>query len=140
MRLASSSPRVPVQALAQPEFAITARISPAWRARISRSTSTGAACTRLVVNTPAAVHGRSAASNARSGAPLGLSPHAVAAPWNPGASANGVELASEDELKGSILRGSVSAVSAADPTISPHLPDHNESAGTPRESCTARRL
>src|SRR5258708_11144362 len=57
-------------------------------ASVSRQSTTGAACTRLVVNTPAAVHGASLQTSPRSSFPLGFKPHAVAAVWNPGASVN----------------------------------------------------
>jgi hypothetical protein len=85
---ASSIPRGPVTALALPALAITARIALASRARISWSSYPGAALTRLVVKTPAALHSPSAATSARSSdeAPITLlvfSPQATAAARSP---------------------------------------------------------
>jgi hypothetical protein len=64
MRRAAGSPASPVQALAFPELAITARSVPA--AVCSLLTITLAACTRFVVNTPAAAQGLSDTISARS--------------------------------------------------------------------------
>ena len=64
MRRAARSPASPVQALAFPELAIIARSVPA--AACSLLTMTLAACTRFVVNTPAAAHGLSDTISARS--------------------------------------------------------------------------
>ena len=61
---ASSSPRVPVQALALPELMTTPRA--VERGSRDRETFTGAPHTRLVVKTPTAVEGPSAANSARS--------------------------------------------------------------------------
>ncbi len=61
---ASSSPRVPVQALALPELMITARAVP--RGSRVREILTGAPHTRFVVKTPTAVAGPSATKTARS--------------------------------------------------------------------------
>jgi hypothetical protein len=81
-------PRGPVQALALPALATIARMWLACCSRISWSYSTGAALTRLVVNTPAALHGPSAATSARSSvvAPIALlvlSPQDTAAARKP---------------------------------------------------------
>ena len=54
---ASAMPGLPVQALAEPELVTIAWATPSWI--WARLTVTGAATTRLVVNTPAALAGRS---------------------------------------------------------------------------------
>ena len=79
---ASSSPRRPVAALAQPELASTARS--ASRRQRSWLSSTGAAGVPVAVKR-AALTGRSASqtSSPRSGLPLGLIPHATPAARNP---------------------------------------------------------
>ena len=64
---ATARPGSPVAALALPELTATAWTRPQLSApRCSRHTVTGAAQNRLVVNTPAALTGRSAASSAKS--------------------------------------------------------------------------
>src|SRR5205823_3962409 len=68
--------------------------------------TTGAALTRLVVKTPAAAQGRPATTSARSRAPLSLSPQAVAAAVNPGASENGAPAAGPRVAAGVIDPGS----------------------------------
>ena len=72
---ASAYPCLPVHAFAFPALATIARTVPRrmWR----RVSCTGAAWTRLVVNTPAAAAGRSDTSMPRSRFPLGLRPHAT---------------------------------------------------------------
>ena len=78
----SAYPFGPVQALAPPELRITARRLPSCR--IERVHRTGAACTRLPVNTPAAAcSGPSLTTRARSGRPDGLSPAVTPAARNP---------------------------------------------------------
>ena len=72
VRRALASPWAPVAALALPELITMARMSSAGRS--SRHHLTGAAHTRLVVNVPAAAHGRSAASTAMSSAPDAFNP------------------------------------------------------------------
>ena len=68
------SRRGPVQALAPPELRTTAR-EPAVGAAPAATHSTGAACTRLLVKTPAAAsRGPSLTTSATSGRPLGLEP------------------------------------------------------------------
>ena len=82
---ASSSPRVPVQALALPELTITARA--VARGKRERETFTGAPHTRLVVKTPTAVDGLSAANSARSSfEDPGLMPQATPAARKPAGS------------------------------------------------------
>src|SRR5262245_46731623 len=66
--------------------------------RWARSMMTGAACTRLVVNTPAAVLGCSLHTMTRSSVPLCLRPQATAAEENPGASANRARTCSETSV------------------------------------------
>src|SRR5436190_21030758 len=85
MRTASRLPGSPVAALAFPEFNTTAAARPFPRCR--REICTGAACARFVVNTPAAATATrsSVATIARSGAPVGLIPHASPPATNPGA-------------------------------------------------------
>ena len=78
---ASSRPAVPVQALAQPELVTTACAVPVCTC--ARLTVTGAATTRLVVNTPAAAAGRSETSRARSALPLRFMPQALMPAANP---------------------------------------------------------
>ena len=68
------SPAGPVAQLAFPEFTITARTRPRLAARDARSTSKGAATTRFLVNTAAAVVPREASISARSRRPLALTP------------------------------------------------------------------
>src|SRR3954454_5811351 len=81
VRRAFRSPCAPVAALALPALITMARIaSEGTRARSQR---TGAAQTRLVVNIPAAAHGPSAASTARSSPPDGLIPALTAAARKP---------------------------------------------------------
>src|SRR5579871_5124598 len=75
------SPAAPVQALALPAWISTAAARPARSRR--RETVTGAATTRLPVNTPAATTGRSAAMSATSG-PRALSPARTPAKRKPG--------------------------------------------------------
>src|SRR5262249_30273631 len=87
--------RSPVTAFAHPELAITPRMRPWVAVRWARSMMTGAACTRLVVNTPAAVLGCSLHTMTRSSVPLCLRPQATAAEENPGASANRARRCSE---------------------------------------------
>ena len=87
MRSASARPCSPVAALALPELSTTAAARPSARCR--RLICTGAAATRLVVNTPAAVTGApsAVATIARSGAPDGLMPDAsppASNPWTDG--------------------------------------------------------
>ena len=79
---ASSSPRAPVAAFAQPEFASTARS--AFRRQRSRVSRTGAAGVPLEVKR-AALTGLCAShsSRPRSGLPLGLIPHATPAARKP---------------------------------------------------------
>ena len=78
---ALSRPAVPVQALAEPELVTIARARPPWI--WARLTVTGAATTRLVVNTPAAVAGRSETSRVRSDLPLRFMPQAATPAANP---------------------------------------------------------
>ena len=80
----SANPSGPVQALAPPEFKITARNCPS--ASTCSDQSTGAALTRLRVNTPAAAKsGPLLTTRARSGLPLDFSPAASAAAEKPAA-------------------------------------------------------
>ena len=82
MDRASASPRGPVATLELPLLQRMARARPPRRCFLP--TMTGAPSTRLVVNTPAAVHGPSAAMRQRSDLPLALTPAVVAAarkPW-----------------------------------------------------------
>ena len=72
VRRALANPWSPVAALALPELITMARMSSAGRR--SRHHFTGAAHTRLVVNVPAAAHGRSAASTAMSSDPDAFNP------------------------------------------------------------------
>jgi hypothetical protein len=66
-------PSLPVQAFAHPLLMTIARVEPCERARCSRDTTTGAACTRFVVKTAAAVAGTSETRSARSsGCPFEL--------------------------------------------------------------------
>ena len=82
MAWASVRPGCPVQALAPPEFRTTARSCPL--ATASRDHLTGAATTRLRVNTPAAANrGPRLATTARSRRPLALMPDATPAAANP---------------------------------------------------------
>ncbi len=78
MRRASARPPGPVQALALPLLTTTARTRPLPRRSIARDTRTGAAATRLRVNTAAALAGCWHAIIARSGAPLALIPARMA--------------------------------------------------------------
>jgi hypothetical protein len=80
---ASLSPWLPVHALALPEFTTIPRALPrrTWRL----VTCIGAACTRLVVNTPAAATGRSAVTSATSGLRLRLIPAWIPDAANPAA-------------------------------------------------------
>ena len=71
-------------AIAQPLFTMIPRAEPPDLARCSRETVTGAACARFVVNTAAAVAGRSDTSSARSGPrPCALMPTYAPAARNP---------------------------------------------------------
>src|SRR3954462_11265102 len=72
IRHASRRPTAPGQAFALPELVTIARALAAWIC--ARLTGTGGATTRLVVNTPAAVAGRSDATRARSALPLRFMP------------------------------------------------------------------
>ena len=82
MTRASSNPDRPVQAFAPPEFRTTARSRPSATAR--RDHSTGAANTRLRVNTPAAANrGPRLETTARSGRSPPLIPAATPAAANP---------------------------------------------------------
>ncbi len=82
VRWVSAKPAGPVHALAPPEFRTTARSRPS--ASTWRDQMTGAACTRLPVNTPAAVSdGPWLTTTATSGRPDGLSPAATPAARNP---------------------------------------------------------
>ncbi len=67
-------PALPVAQLALPEFTITARTRPRLAASDARPTSRGAATTRFLVNTAAAVVPGQASTSARSGRPLALIP------------------------------------------------------------------
>ncbi len=84
MRSASARPGSPVAALALPELRITAAARPSARCR--RLICTGAAATRLLVNTPAAVTGApsTVATIDRSGLPDSLMPDARPPALNPG--------------------------------------------------------
>ena len=78
----SAKPAAPVQALAPPELSTTAASCP--RPMISSHQRTGAALTRLVVNTPAASYrGPSLTTRATSGSPDDLSPAATPAARKP---------------------------------------------------------
>ncbi len=80
---ATTRPRSPVHAFAQPLFATMARARPRVVARCSSDTMTGAAWARFVVNTAAAAAGRSDTSSARSRPPLALMPALTPAARNP---------------------------------------------------------
>ncbi len=80
---ASAIPCGPVHAFAQPLFVTMTCAMPPLASRCARDTSTGAAFAWFVVNTAAAVAGRSAAISARSGWPESLMPHATPALRNP---------------------------------------------------------
>ncbi len=84
MRSASARPCSPVAALALPELRITAAARPSARWR--RLICTGAAATRLLVNTPAAVTGApsTVATIERSGSPDSLMPDARPPALKPG--------------------------------------------------------
>src|SRR5204862_8237978 len=92
VRSVTASPPAPVAALALPELRTTAA---AWAeaSRCRRDTKTGAAATRLVVNTPAAGTGRPSlvATTARSGRPDGLIPAWPPAAENPFAAVTLIE-------------------------------------------------
>ena len=79
-------PSFPVQALAFPELTTMARQRPRLSTRFCRESKTGAAATRFVVKTPAAVvAGESEKISAKSNASrVFLIPAATAAPRNPG--------------------------------------------------------
>ena len=83
MRSASRRPASPVAALALPELSTTAAARPSWR--WMRLICTGAAATRLDVNTPVAATAAwsAVATMARSGAPDGLMPLANPPRSNP---------------------------------------------------------
>src|SRR5918998_4155882 len=85
IRSASSSPCLPVPALALPLLSTTAAARPRVAARWRLLTVTGAATTRFWVNTPAAATGApsSVATSARSAAPSCLMPQATPAATNP---------------------------------------------------------
>ena len=83
MRRASSTPRVPVRALALPELTSRPRQRPPVAARWSAERSIGAARTRLRVNIAAAVAAGSARISPRSKLPPGLMPQAVPAARKP---------------------------------------------------------
>jgi hypothetical protein len=85
VRRAFSSPCAPVAALALPALMTTARMSPAGTR--ARSHCTGAAAIRFVVKVPAAEHGLSATSTARSGVPDALIPARTPAARNPAGTA-----------------------------------------------------
>src|SRR5208283_1873025 len=76
-------PARPVAQLALPEFTTIARIRPLPDCTAARPTSTGAATTRFVVNSAAALAPPLASASARSGRPLTLMPAATAAKENP---------------------------------------------------------
>src|SRR5262249_742073 len=82
MSRATCSPSSPVHAFAQPLLTMTPRTTPPDNCRCSRETMTGAACARLVVNTPAAVADVSETRIARS-RPLALMPALTPAARNP---------------------------------------------------------
>lgn len=67
-------PALPVAQLALPEFTMTARMRPRVAASAARPTSRGAATTRFLVNTAAAVVPAQASTSAKSGRPLALIP------------------------------------------------------------------
>jgi hypothetical protein len=83
---AAARPAGPVQALALPALTITARVLPRLARRCSAETKTGAALTRLPVNTAATVAGASAAISPTSLPPFFLMPAATPAKRNPGIS------------------------------------------------------
>jgi hypothetical protein len=70
---AASTPARPVAQFALPELTTSARIRPWLARRLRRDNCTGAACTRLVVNTAAQLQRLSISTTARSG-PLALIP------------------------------------------------------------------
>ena len=78
----AAKPAAPVQALAHPLLTRKARALP-WATR-SAETTTGAARTRLVVNTAAAGTASSATARARSGLPFDLMPAQTPEKANPG--------------------------------------------------------
>ncbi len=101
-RRAAARPGLPVHAFAQPALTRTAQARPA-RTR-SAARVTGAARTRLVVNTAAAVHGRSATSSARSGAPDFSMPAASAAQRNPSTTGSETSTVAREDRRGSSPR------------------------------------
>ena len=84
---ASAYPCFPVHAFAFPALTTIARalLRRIWR----RVSCTGAAWTRFVVKTPAAVAGRSETIIPRSGFPLGFKPHATPDALKPSGSFTG---------------------------------------------------
>ena len=83
MRAASSSPWRPVQALALPALTTTPRIFPRLRRRRLADSRTGAALTRLLVNTAAVETSSSATIRPTSSPPFFLIPAATPAKRNP---------------------------------------------------------
>src|SRR5689334_22684670 len=77
------NPALPVAQLALPEFTITARTWPRLAAKDARPTSRGAATTRFLVKTAAAVVPAQASTSARSGRPLALIPAQAAEKLKP---------------------------------------------------------
>src|ERR1035441_7669650 len=76
-------PAFPVAQLALPEFTTTARTRPPVERNAARPTTTGAATTRFLVNSAAAVAPPAVSTSARSGRPLTLMPAATAEKENP---------------------------------------------------------
>jgi hypothetical protein len=76
-------PALPVAQLALPELTITARTRPRLAAKDVRPTTTGAATTRFLVNTAAALVPGQASTSARSGRPLAFIPAHAAEKLNP---------------------------------------------------------
>ena len=76
-------PRGPVAQFALPELTSNPRILPRVALRAARSTSNGAAATRFLVNTAAAVVPEEDKARAKSGRPLALMPAATAEKENP---------------------------------------------------------
>src|SRR5262249_22738878 len=84
VRRAAALPADPVAQLAFPELTTIARRSPAEARKCALERTTGAACTRFVVNPPAPAAARSVEMSARSSRFFFLRPQAVAAnrkPW-----------------------------------------------------------
>src|SRR6185369_7539005 len=76
-------PALPIAQLALPEFTISARIRPRLAFNDARPISRGAATTRFLVKTAAAVVPAHASTRARSGRPLALIPAQAAEKLNP---------------------------------------------------------